>query len=78
MKTPHTISLDSLYDWESWVIFASSTSERKRLLAKSGSPLYRVIHGKEIIFEGASAVSAVDRYNSIVGKPDEESVKLDN
>lgn len=66
MKT-HTVDLEALREWQSEekVLFASSTKENKQLYCTlRGS--YEVWHKKEKVLETMQALTAVEKYNSIV------------
>ena len=58
-------------------LYASSSKEKKRIEYSEYPKMFRVFHGKEIIYEGINIFKAVDTYNAITTKP-EETVKLDN
>jgi len=77
----HTITIEEVNAFldseNSFKTFASSSTEAKELQVLVGDQWYRVLHGREIVYEGKSRIVAVKTYNDITTKP-EETVKLDN
>lgn len=75
MKT-HIITAEDLKAYiaeEHWHTFASSFGrDNKRLQVSIGDLKKRVLHGSEIVYEGYSETEAVERYNSLVGFPENE------
>lgn len=68
-KAPHTVDLDEMLEWiadekDSLVIYASSSSEPKRLYVRLANG-YRVTHGDVVVYEGNDGRSAVNAYNEI-------------
>lgn len=72
-KTQHTVTAENLvsyvYDNEPYYTFASSTKESKQLQIRIGAERFRVLHGKEIVYEGEWTLGAVKAYNDITGRP---------
>jgi len=78
MKTlHHEINLKDLQDWlsEEEVLFASSSRERKRLLATLNGNIIIRVAGKEV-GRFMQAFPAVEKYNSITEKYTEPDNKL--
>jgi len=48
------------------VVFASSTREPKALEVYAGRSLFRVTHGKQLVYLGVQPGEAVEAYNAIV------------
>lgn len=72
MSKPHELDIDAIHKWlseENWHTYAMSTVQNKRIQFSIGSEEIRVLHGKEIVYEGFSLTKAVDWYNSITTKP---------
>lgn len=65
----HKIELEDLQKWieQEDVTFASSTRERKRLVATLNGRLKVIVAGKTV-WEGIQPFSAVEAYNSITQK----------
>lgn len=66
----HTIDLKELQSWlndDPEVTFASSTRERKRLVASVSGMLTVLIAGK-VIWSGTNPSTAVEKYNAITEK----------
>jgi hypothetical protein len=65
----HTIELKDLQEWIETedVTFASSSRERKRLVATLNGGL-KVIVGGTVVWEGCQPFSAIEVYNSITEK----------
>ena len=65
----HTIELKDLQEWIATedVTFASSTRERKRLVATLNGGLKVIVAGKTV-WEGIQPFSAMEAYNSITEK----------
>lgn len=65
----HTIELQDLQEWIETedVTFASSSRERKRLVATLNGGL-KVIVGGKVVWEGCQPFSAIEVYNSITEK----------
>lgn len=66
---PHKIEFDELMKWYQTeeVTFASSTRERKKLVATLFGN-FKVIVAGTTIWEGVQANMAVDKYNSVTEK----------
>jgi hypothetical protein len=62
----HEIDTESLIEWhnEKYVEFASSTREKKRLVATLNGG-YEVYHNGKLVYEGIQASDAVKAYNNI-------------
>jgi len=62
----HTIELKDLQEWITTedVTFASSTRERKKLVATLNGGLKVIVAGK-IVWEGIQPFSAVEAYNDV-------------
>lgn len=70
----HELILHDLVDYLSdnktrWITYDSSAKEDKWLEVAIGDCDYRVLHGREIVYEGFSMRFAVQKYNEIVSKP---------
>ena len=64
---PHQVNLEELRKWqeEEKVLFANSTKEKKSLYATlRGS--YEVYHNGVRVLESMQAISAVEKYNSLL------------
>lgn len=73
---PHTVDISELSKWrsEEWVVFASSSRERKRIECNLYGGM-RVTVAGQVIFEHNQAFSIVEVYNSITDKYIDESTK---
>jgi hypothetical protein len=73
----HEIDLEGLVSWlnETDVTFASSTRERKRLTANLRGGLTITVAGK-IVWQGIQPFAAVEAYNNITQKYQEEKFEL--
>lgn len=72
MSKPHELDIDAIHKWleeNQWQTYAYSHNQNKTLQFSIGSEEIRVLHGKEIVYEGFSITKAVDWYNSITTKP---------
>jgi len=65
----HTIELADLQKWieTEYVTFASSTRERKRLVATFNGGLKVIVAGV-VVWEGMQPFSAVEAYNAVTEK----------
>lgn len=78
-KKSHDITVEGFeqFSSENWYMYASSSYESKRFMARPGKTEFRIFHGKELVCETALLRHAVDVYNSITSKPVDQP-KLDN
>lgn len=53
-----------------WITYAMDKRLEKKLQISVGKIGFRVLHGKEIIYEGGSMGSAIEKYNDIITVPD--------
>lgn len=74
-----TITVEMFEEWtdSNWFTYSSSLAKEKKFKARIGYQLFRVFHGKELVWETRNLQEAVEVYNSITTKPTNEP-KLDN
>lgn len=76
------ITRNEVSDWirgKIWIAYSLDRICSKKLQIAVGMPGFRVLHGKEIIYEGSNLSDAVDAYNNITSRPNvNDSPKIDN
>ncbi len=54
---------------QKWHMYAASTEEPKMLQVQIGGSAFRVLHGREIVYEGYNGSDAIAAFNKISGPP---------
>lgn len=75
---PMKLQVEDMDATDLWVVYALDPTYNKRLMIRVGCTGFRVIHGKEIVYEGIHLPSAIKAFNAITKPNPSDIPKLEN
>ena len=73
------VSMEAIINEPVWIVYALDLKTLKKIHLCVGHRGFRVVHGKEIVYEGPHLANAIEKYNAITSLPNlKDSPKLDN